>query len=54
VIAGLFIGIIENLAGGYIGFIGSDLKIVVPLVIILGTLLFRPQGLLGRKYIPRV
>jgi len=27
---------------------------VVPLVIILGTLLFRPQGLLGRKYIPRV
>jgi len=54
VIAGLFIGVIENLAGGYIGFIGSDLKIVVPLVIILGTLLFRPQGLLGRKYIPRV
>jgi branched-chain amino acid transport system permease protein len=54
VIAGLFIGVIENLAGGYIGFIGSDLKIIVPLVLILGTLIFRPQGLLGKKYIPRV
>lgn len=54
VLAGLFIGIVENLAGGYIGFIGSDLKIVVPLVLILGTLIFRPQGLLGKKYIPRV
>ena len=54
VIAGIFIGVVENLAGGYIGFIGSDLKIIVPLVIILGTLIFRPQGLLGRKYIPRV
>lgn len=54
VIAGLIIGVVENLAGGYIGFIGSDLKIIVPLVIIIVTLIFRPQGLLGRKYIPRV
>lgn len=54
VIAGLTIGIVENLAGSYIGFIGTDLKILVPLGLIILTLIFRPQGLLGHKYVPRV
>ncbi len=54
VIAGLTIGVVENLAGSYIGFIGTDLKVVVPLGLIILTLIFRPQGLLGHKYVPRV
>ena len=39
--------------GAYVGFIGSDLKVGVPLVIILCVLLLRPQGLFGRAAVER-
>ena len=45
IIGGWIIGVAETLAGDYIGFIGSDLTILVPLAIIFGVLLVRPNGL---------
>jgi branched-chain amino acid transport system permease protein len=48
VVGGLIVGVAETLAGAYVGFIGSDLKVGVPLAIILCILLVRPQGLFGR------
>ncbi|MBO3749823.1 branched-chain amino acid ABC transporter permease [Streptosporangiaceae bacterium NEAU-GS5] len=48
VVGGLIVGVAETLAGAYVGFIGSDLKVGVPLAIILAALLLRPQGLFGR------
>jgi branched-chain amino acid transport system permease protein len=54
VVGGLIVGVAETLAGAYVGFIGSDLKIGVPLVIILGVLLLRPRGLFGRAVVERV
>lgn len=53
VIGGLIVGVAETLAGAYVGFIGSDLKVGVPLVIILVVLLVRPQGLFGRPIVER-
>jgi len=53
VIGGWIIGVAETLAGSYIGFIGSDLTILVPLVIILGVLLVRPTGLYGSSEVVR-
>ncbi|GAA2210539.1 branched-chain amino acid ABC transporter permease [Nonomuraea monospora] len=53
VVGGLIVGVAETLAGAYVGFIGSDLKVGVPLVIILGVLLVRPQGLFGRAAVER-
>src|SRR5690606_22471959 len=53
VVGGLFVGVAETLAGSYVDFIGSDLKIGVPLAIILGVLLLRPQGLFGRAAVER-
>ncbi|GGO69208.1 branched-chain amino acid ABC transporter permease [Nonomuraea cavernae] len=53
VVGGLIVGVAETLAGAYVGFIGSDLKVGVPLVIILGVLLLRPQGLFGRAAVER-
>jgi branched-chain amino acid transport system permease protein len=47
VIGGWIIGVTETLAGNYIDFIGSDLTILVPLAVILGVLLVRPNGLFG-------
>src|SRR5690606_11110323 len=53
VAGGLIVGVAETLAGAYVGVIGSDLKVGVPLVIILGVLLLRPQGLFGRAVVER-
>ena len=44
VVGGWIIGVSENLAGTYVDFIGSDLKILVPLGIIFVVLLVRPGG----------
>lgn len=54
VIAGWAIGIVENLAAAYIGFIGDDLKVAVPFVAMLIILVVRPQGLFGRRVVVRV
>ena len=54
VVGGLIVGVSENLAGSYIDWIGSDLKILVPLVIIGAMLLVRPQGLLGTTKVVRL
>ncbi|WP_320670096.1 branched-chain amino acid ABC transporter permease [Patulibacter defluvii] len=54
VVGGLIVGVTENLAGNYVGAIGSDLKILVPLTLIVGILLVRPNGLFGTKAVTRV
>jgi branched-chain amino acid transport system permease protein len=53
VLGGLFVGVGETLAATYVDAIGSDLKIVVPLAIIVAVLLVRPQGLLGSRIAER-
>ena len=53
VVGGWIIGISENLAGTYVDFIGADLKILVPLVIIFVVLLVRPAGLFGTREVAR-
>jgi|SRR5829696_3573849 len=52
-IGGWIVGIAEGLAGTYVDFIGSDLKILVPLTVILVVLLFRPTGLFGSAEVAR-
>jgi len=54
VLGGLIVGVIENLAGTYVHFIGTELKLTVALALILIVLLVRPSGLFGRAAIHRV
>jgi branched-chain amino acid transport system permease protein len=54
VVGGILVGISETLASTYIHFIGSELKILVPLAVIFVVLLLRPQGLFGRPTVARV
>lgn len=54
VVGGLVVGVSENLAGTYLDFIGSDLKITIPMLIIVAVLLFRPAGLFGRPVVEQV
>ena len=44
----------RNLAAVYIPFIGYDLKIAVPFILVFIVLFVRPQGLFGRKSVVRV
>jgi branched-chain amino acid transport system permease protein len=53
ILGGWIIGVTENLAGSYLDFIGQDLKILVPLAIILAVLLARPQGMFGSPQVAR-
>jgi branched-chain amino acid transport system permease protein len=54
VVAAWLIGVLENLAAVYVGFIGFDLKVAVPFILIFVVLIVRPQGLFGRKTVVRV
>jgi branched-chain amino acid transport system permease protein len=54
VLAAWMIGVLENLAAVYVPFIGYDLKIAVPFILIFIVLIVRPQGLFGRKEVVRV
>jgi branched-chain amino acid transport system permease protein len=53
VVGGWIVGIAENVAGTYVDFIGSELKILVPLFVILVVLLIRPTGLFGSAEVAR-
>lgn len=52
VAGGVLVGVLENLLGAYV--IGTELKLTVALVLIVGTLTLRPDGLFGRKVVVRV
>ena len=54
VVGGLLVGVVENLVGTYVPWIGPDLKIVVALILIFGTLLLKPDGLFGREKVARL
>jgi branched-chain amino acid transport system permease protein len=53
VVGSWIIGVTEALAGTYVDAIGSDLKVLVPLGIIVAVLLFRPAGLFGSPEVTR-
>jgi branched-chain amino acid transport system permease protein len=52
VVGGFAVGVIENLGGTYI--VGTELKLTMALVIIIGVLLVKPSGLFGRVVTSRV
>jgi branched-chain amino acid transport system permease protein len=54
VLGGLIVGVIENLVGTYVSFIGTELKLTVALALILIVLVVRPSGLFGRVAVHRV
>lgn len=54
VIGGLTLGVLLNLLGTYVDFIGTDLRLPVAFAIIIVVLLIRPAGLFGRVHVRRV
>ncbi|MDQ5822150.1 MAG: branched-chain amino acid ABC transporter permease [Actinomycetota bacterium] len=54
VVGGLALGVILNLTGAYVDFIGGTLRLPVALGVILLVLLVRPSGLFGRAAVRKV
>ena len=53
VVGGLVLGVLLNLVGTYVHWIGGELRLAVALAVILGVLLLRPAGLFGRPAVTR-
>ncbi len=55
VVGGLIVGIVENLAAGYLDpYVGGGTKDFVPYVLMIAVLMIRPEGIFGRRRIERV
>lgn len=54
VVGGLALGVILNLTGAYVNFIGGTLRLPVALGVILLVLLVRPSGLFGKAAVRKV
>jgi branched-chain amino acid transport system permease protein len=54
VVGGLVLGVLLNLVGTYVHWVGGELRLAVALAVILGVLLLRPAGLFGRAAVQRV
>jgi branched-chain amino acid transport system permease protein len=51
VLGGFIVGVLENVVGVYVG---SELKLTLALVIIVGVLVVKPSGLFGKVHVVRV
>ena len=54
VVGGLLLGVLLNLVGTYVHWIGGELRLATALAVILAVLLVRPSGLFGRAAARRV
>jgi branched-chain amino acid transport system permease protein len=54
VVGGLLVGLVETFVPALFNFVGNELALVMVLIVILGVLYFRPQGLFGSKRVERV
>lgn len=52
VVGGFIVGVAENLLGAYV--IGTELKLTVALILIVGILIVKPAGLFGKHLVKRV
>ena len=54
VVGGLLIGVVINLLGAYVDFVGQELRLPTALAVLLLVLVIRPSGLFGRVVVRKV
>ena len=54
IVGGLVLGVLINILGTYVDFVGGELRLPAALVVLLVVLLIRPQGLFGHRVVRRV
>ncbi|MEO8922452.1 MAG: branched-chain amino acid ABC transporter permease [Caldimonas sp.] len=51
VLGGFIVGVLENVVGAYVG---TELRLTVALVVIIGVLVIKPSGMFGQVHVSRV
>ena len=55
VVGGLIVGVVENLAAGYLDpYVGGGTKDFAPYVLMIAALMIRPYGIFGSRRIERI
>jgi branched-chain amino acid transport system permease protein len=54
VVGGVVVGMAQSLSLAYLPWLGADLQIIVPLVLIMVVLIVKPEGLFGKTVMARV
>ncbi len=54
VVGGLLLGVLINVLGAYVNFVGNELRLPTALAVLLLVLVIRPTGLFGRPVVRRV
>lgn len=54
VVGGVIVGLSQSLSTAYLPFLGADLQIIVPLLLIVAVLITKPEGLFGQTVVVRV
>jgi branched-chain amino acid transport system permease protein len=54
VVGGLVLGVLINILGTYVDFVGGELRLPAAFAVLLVVLLIRPQGLFGHRMVRRV
>jgi branched-chain amino acid transport system permease protein len=55
VVGGVLVGVLENLTAGYLDqYVGGGMKDLMPYLVMIIVLMFRPYGLFGKKRIERI
>lgn len=54
VFGGFAVGVVENLAGTFVPYIGQEMKLSIALALIVAVLMVKPSGLFGRTIVSRV
>ena len=54
VVGGVIVGVSQAFSTAYLPALGADLQIVVPLLLIVGVLIVKPEGLFGKTVAVRV
>jgi branched-chain amino acid transport system permease protein len=54
VVGGIVVGVSQSFSTAYLPALGSDLQIIVPLLLIVAVLIVKPEGLFGKAVQVRV
>jgi branched-chain amino acid transport system permease protein len=55
VVAGIIVGVLENFTAGYLDqYVGGGMKDLVPYLVMIVLLMFRPYGLFGQRHVERI
>ena len=54
IVGGILVGVVQALSVAFLPWLGSDLQVIVPLLLIIAVLIIKPEGIFGQRTVVRV